>query len=539
LLVWQPWTATKGDWVGGMTLELADNLLLATVQDVNLGAAYEVAPVNGMAAVNLTGTFAVHDGVGVAITAPLWLGHTEDLSALGEDARGYGGSLNTARLWVPIALLDEAERGFGLSVVPFLDLGWGLNAAKTQYRSPGNGLGFLMAVGVSGGPLRLSANLGLEAHPNNLIYQLPDDPSSGVALNHQVQGLASGALVYQTKGALAVHLEGNFAPSPGSQAAPPAEVLLMGSRPISERWRGWVGASSALTSAPSAATWRAFVGVSAAHRAPPPGPVVEAAPVYGPDHLLVTVVDAQGAPVNASLSVLGRDALTNVPAGDDGQEPLLLGPGQVVLVAEAPGFGRQLREINLDPEALSPERLELVLHPATGGEVLEVRVVDAQDRAVTDGRLVVGAMDLGDLGSGGWARVESLPVEAQPLVRHRPRLRPRRGPGPAQHPPAARHGAPAGLGAGDGALRRWPGERRAGAGARPRADGAPAARQRRPADLPARPRRVDPRRVVSALWPTRTWPRDARRLRGAHGGGDRALGGGGLAVEPLCASCGP
>ncbi|MBK9365692.1 MAG: OmpA family protein [Deltaproteobacteria bacterium] len=414
--MWQPWTASKGDWVGGMTLELADNLLLATVDNVNLGTSYDIAPVDGLAVVNLTGSYAVHEGVGVAITAPLWLGHTEDLSALGEGVEGYGGSLNTARLWVPVALVDEAERGFGLSVVPFLDVGWGLNDTKTQYRSPGSGLGFLMAVGLSGGPLRLSANLGAEVHPNNLIYQVAGDPSSGVALNHQLQGLASGALVYQTKGALALHLEGNIAPSPGSQAAAPAEVLLMGSRPINERWRAWAGASSALTPAPSAATWRAFVGVSAAHRAPPPGPVVEAAPVYGPDHLLVTVVDAQGAPVNANLSVLGRDTLTNVPAGDDGAEPLLLGPGQAVLVAEAPGFGRQLREINLDPEALSPERLELVLHPATGGEVLEVRVVDAQDRAVTDGRIVVGAFDLGDLGSGGWARVEGLPVEAQPLM---------------------------------------------------------------------------------------------------------------------------
>lgn len=424
LLVWQPWAATRGDWVGGMTLEVADNPLLATVQDVNLGVAYEVAPVNGLAAVNLTGAYALHDGVGVAFSAPLWLGHTEDFSALGEDARGYGASLSTARLWVPVALVDESERGFGLSVVPFLDLGWGLDADKTRYRSAGSGVGALMAVGLSGGPLRLSANLGAEAHPNNLIYQVEGDLSSGVALDHRVQGIVSGALVYQTKGALALHLEGSFAPSRRAQASAPAEVLVMGSRPVREGWRAWAGASTALTDAPSAATWRAFVGVSAAHRAPPPAPEVEAAPVYGPDHLLVTVVDAQGAPVNANLSVLGRDALTNVPAGEDGQEPLLLGPGQAVLVAEAPGYGRQLREISLDPEALSPERLELVLHPATGGEVLELRVVDPQDRAVTDGRLVVGDLDLGDLGSGGWARVESLPIDAQPLTVTAPDFQP-------------------------------------------------------------------------------------------------------------------
>ena len=115
--MWQPWTASKGDWVGGMTLELADNLLLATVDNVNLGTSYDIAPVDGLAVVNLTGSYAVHEGVGVAITAPLWLGHTEDLSALGQGVEGYGGSLNTARLWDLVALVDEAERGFGLSVV--------------------------------------------------------------------------------------------------------------------------------------------------------------------------------------------------------------------------------------------------------------------------------------------------------------------------------------------------------------------------------------------------------------------------------------
>ncbi|MCK6524237.1 OmpA family protein [Myxococcota bacterium] len=416
LLLWQPWTATKGDWVGGLTLEGADNLLLASVQDVNLGTSYEIAPVDGLVAANLTGSYALHEGVGLAITAPIWLGHGEDLSAMGTPQRLYGPSLSTVRLWVPIALLDEAERGFGLSVVPFTDLGWGLGATKTTLRSPGSGLGALVAIGVTGGPLRLTANLGAEVHPNNLIYQVEGDTSSGIALDQRVQGIASGSLVYQTKGALAVHLEGNFSPSPRSQAAPPAELLLMGSRPINERWRAFAGASTAITAAPSAATWRGFIGVSAAHRAPPPAPEPVVAPVYGPEHLLVTVVDAQGAPLNASLSVIGRDNLTSVPIGEDGQEPLLLGPGQAVLVAEAPGYGRQLREISLDPEALSPERLELVLHPATGGEVLELRVVDPQDRAVEGARLEVGDLDLGDLGSGGWARVESLPADAQPLT---------------------------------------------------------------------------------------------------------------------------
>lgn len=390
LWAWSPWNSAAGSWNTSVTWEYANTLLIRQITEGD--SVTTDVPVSAMLGANLSGTYAVSDRWGLALTAPVWVSQRDTSGAV-------GGGLGTWRAWAPVALRTPAEGGFGLGVVPWVDLPTGSSAL---YRRAGVGGGALLALGLEGGPFLLRANLGAGVNPANTLR----DDTGAIALDHRLQADLSWSLIWDAPSPGQVHLEGYFSPTRGS--APPAEIAVLGSWPTRHGLRALVGASTALSEAPTAARFRVFAGVSfGKYKAPlvPAEPSLD--PVAaGPGDLEVRVSDPEGRPLAAR--VLAEDL--PLPAQDtvEGRAVLTLGPGTYRVRVEAEGYGAQEREVLLAADAWGPETLLITLHRARGDAAVEFSAQDAADRPVDQAQVSLNGQGYGDLGNQGVARVEGL-----------------------------------------------------------------------------------------------------------------------------------
>ena len=87
--------------------------------------------------------------------------------------------------------------------------------------------------------------------------------------------------------------------------------------------------------------------------------------LWAPGTIRVKTVDSSGNPVDASLRFEGPETWDDVLVGSDGEEMLVLPPGDWTIFAIAPDYGRERREVSLSPSENALTIIEFALNPAT------------------------------------------------------------------------------------------------------------------------------------------------------------------------------
>ncbi|MFT5457850.1 MAG: outer membrane protein OmpA-like peptidoglycan-associated protein [Myxococcota bacterium] len=365
LTVLSPTGQRAGEWSAGGLLELVDAPVLFYTLDA-AGEPEESRALAGAFAVNLHGRWAVRDRVHLGVTAPVFLGASGDA--------GAGGlALGDAHLWVPISLVvpDTDARGFGLDLVPWLDLPTGASQRLLGDRGFRGGLAPALGIGV--GPMHFATHVGLVAGGTETV---------GL---QQVGGaaLVAGGAVTARLGQLGIGLEARSSASLSAAARPdldasvdadtggvavPTEVMLTLGAALPGRAFARGGVGRGVTSGLGAANFRAFIGAGAGG-----GPSEEAATVVAADLVVFVVTDVAGAPVEgatvyeagAKLGTTDAAGRVEIPTPRWRRGVLVAAPGRrPVEVAEPEGA---LPPIVL-PASPVPPALSVVTQ--AGGEVV-------------------------------------------------------------------------------------------------------------------------------------------------------------------------
>lgn len=209
-----------------------------------------------LVALNLGVQTAFHERVGLGLSAPLYFATFNDLGS-------QGAAMGDMRLWVPIGLVlpkavgDEPNAGFGLSLVPFINLPSG---RQQRFLGDGGvGGGGLLAASVGTGDLLLSAHVGAEYAPS----------AEFLNLRSQSRLLTALAVGYDIADLVAVRLEATFDPALSTNDVAftntPGEILgsLRGDIPAGLNWT--LGAGTAFTRGAGAARLRVFAGLGWSH----------------------------------------------------------------------------------------------------------------------------------------------------------------------------------------------------------------------------------------------------------------------------------
>lgn len=210
--------------------------------------------VDNLLGLNLGLSFAAHERVAVALTAPVYF-----LSA-GQDGTD-GPAFGDLRLSVPVGLvLPGEDGGFGLSVVPFLDLPTG--ATGRFLGNQGIAGGGLLAAGYSGPRYATSLNVGYRATPSIDYENLRGGGKLllAAAVGYELtEWLGARAEVIYTPG-LTGRPEGISEDTPPS-AESPSETLvsLRGRYDSGLSWTG--GLALPLNRGAGAAAFRLFAGM--------------------------------------------------------------------------------------------------------------------------------------------------------------------------------------------------------------------------------------------------------------------------------------
>jgi large repetitive protein len=191
---------------------------------------------------------AFHERIGVGVTMPLYL---TSASISGTD----GPTIGDLRLSVPVGLVlpDPDDGGFGLSLVPFVDMPTG--DPDRFLGNAGFSGGGLLAIGYATGPLAITTNIGMDVQASANYLNL----RGGGHLLLNVAG------AYKIGDYHAVGTEAWFRPRIGKNefvgAESPGEVLFFG-RGRYEMGLSWtLGGGFGITSGAGASNFRLLAGV--------------------------------------------------------------------------------------------------------------------------------------------------------------------------------------------------------------------------------------------------------------------------------------
>jgi OOP family OmpA-OmpF porin len=316
LTVQRPGAFLGGDFFAGAVFEYASKPLVFAVADPLTGepTGETLVVLDRLAALNVSGGAAVTPWLRFDLGAPLYLTST----GIGEVSQGVGlGDLRVAAMLAPLTP-DRETGGFGLGLVPYLDLPTGDDSEFLGQRGVSGGA--KLAVTGEIGPLTLTGDVGVQVQPAVTVGNLSnaDALQTGVAAGYVV----SDQLAFTLEG----HLASPFvaAGQPGTGA--PGEALFSVRSVTASGGHFLAGAAAGVSSGASSAAYRVFVGGGYGRRGVP-------AP---PDTDLDGIVDASDACVDAPETVNGH-------LDEDGCPDAPVALTVVVTRAGQPAKGAQVR----------------------------------------------------------------------------------------------------------------------------------------------------------------------------------------------------
>ncbi|MCB9743363.1 MAG: OmpA family protein [Alphaproteobacteria bacterium] len=418
-LGWTPWTRPQGSWSASAGLQLTGSALQVTTYGEDaLGNAtedvYQLA--HGLLRLDLGGTYALTNRVGLGLSLPLYL-------SASQGGVSGGPALGETRLWVPVALTQASASPVAISLVPYLDTKSFADPSRFL-GSSGFGFGGLAVLGWSSGPWSVHTNLGLELSPAEAVEDISDPTDPVVLLDHRTKALliVGGS---RAVGPVVLGLEGYAAPAFNAEGAllvvsdassdavtqsvtSPREIIGHVAYGLDSGLSFNGGAAVAASGAPGTPAWRAFLGANFAIpiALPDPNLIAPSARTAGPEDLVVSVASGDGKRVEGTVAVEGQEQRYQLDK--DGRAVLPLGPGEWQIVIEAEGYGRQVREVRIDPERAAAEQLSVVVQRVEGTGAVEITVIDEQDRVVEDAEVSVDGAVFGEVGNQGRVRIEGL-----------------------------------------------------------------------------------------------------------------------------------
>lgn len=262
ITTWRPETQRQGAVGVSGLFEYADNPLILETEQPD-GSFAESRLLDSVFGLNLGVHVGAHERVAVALGMPLFF------ASSGPDG-GNGVSAGDLNLAVPIGLLlrDEQGQGFGMSVVPFIDLPSGAGARFLG--DQGVGAGILVPVGFRSGAIEATGNLGVSVPGSNAFENLTNAPRLhlGVGLSYDIT---------ETFG---VRGEASFKPALSANTfkgteSPGETTISVKHKPI-DHFNWTAGGAFAFTRGATAATYRIFAGAGYAFGKDAPPPAIPA-----------------------------------------------------------------------------------------------------------------------------------------------------------------------------------------------------------------------------------------------------------------------
>ena len=279
----------QGDWFFGGGFEWAESPLVY-LTDLEDGSVLVEPVLDNLLALNVSGGAWILDRWRLDVAAPLYF------TSLGRDAAPQGVGLGDLRVASMIEVLRPEAIGFGLGVVPYLDLPTG--DADAFLGEPGVSGGGALALGYEGGRYTVGAEAGVQLRPSLELGNL----SNSDTLNW---GLRAGYLLSDRSSILAeARLDTPFTPSVASFTGAPAELTLSGRTRLDSGAHVFIGGAAGLDRGASAATYRLFLGGGFGRIQQDAAPVVR--PV-APAELAVTVTAGGRAVDGATVDLTSGD----------------------------------------------------------------------------------------------------------------------------------------------------------------------------------------------------------------------------------------
>lgn len=353
LVGWRPEAQRPGAIAFGGMFEFADSPLVRYVN--NRGTIEQEKLLDNLFGLNVMASAGLHERVAFTMVMPLWF---TSVSADGPQGVGLG----DLRVAVPIGIAVPGEQsgGFGLSVVPLIDLPTGSRGQFLGNRT------------LSGGAL-LAAGYGKERWEidvNGGVRQTPSDRVENITGGPQFLGSLAGALLvhknYAIRGEGILRSALQQSNVPHSQSPSEALLSFRGRYDMGLNWT--VGGAMGLNGGAGAAAFRLFAGA---------GYVLGKEPVIEvePARLIVSVVDEQGRPLpQAAFQIDGRSYDLD-PDASYSRKNLEAGT-TLPLAATLRGYMPGNKTVELEEGA---NIVEIVLNALPGQ--IKVKVVDADTDA--------------------------------------------------------------------------------------------------------------------------------------------------------------
>ncbi|MED5373074.1 MAG: OmpA family protein [Myxococcota bacterium] len=410
VVTWNPWQLDQGSWGAMVGFELASSPLQYQI----VGEPGIQPAVDGLVLANLGGSYALTDRFGIAAGLPVYLAHQSSLGAdysLGTDLQPAGAALGNLRLWVPISLVRPSNdgTGFGLSLQPFLDA----PTATSAITGDPMGGGALLALGYGLPAMQFSLNLGFKGH-NTRDPELPA-PLGDLEEAGELSGILNAAATVQVRPDLALTTELLLSPTlrgrDSQHQADTAELMVSGSWMATERSTLIIGGATSLNSGAGVPRARVFLGTRIGKRTGPfpeesSTPTLSAAQT--PYDLIVEVVDDRGRGLPAEITVLGGPQPLQAEASRRGEVILPLSEGAWSVQVSHPGYGTQLRTLELEDGRTWPPSVRVVLHPEAGDAAMSLSLRDEEDRGIEGASLSIDGQDYGSSGPGGGMQIGGL-----------------------------------------------------------------------------------------------------------------------------------
>ena len=144
---------------------------------------------------------------------------------------------------------------------------------------------------------------------------------------------------------------------------------------------------------------------------PVPGPI-SVALQWPPTPVTLSIRDQQGEPVAAVVTVEGPSEVPAPVVGPDGLVAMDLPPGTWRVAVEGPGYGRQVREIVVEPRRPEIE-FEALLAPDLGDGRVALVPLDVDGRPLEGARVLVNGRPVGTTATGGTLEIEGLAEGSQ------------------------------------------------------------------------------------------------------------------------------
>lgn len=330
---------------------------------------------------NVMGHVAPHERLAITATVPVWF------TSRGADGlQGVGaGDLRIAAP-IGLAMPNEYNGGFGLSLIPFVDAPTGTRTAFLGNNGPS--WGGLAAIGMSGRIWEVDGNVGYRSTPDVRYEDGADLQWDNLRGGDQLLTALAGSVHLGRFHAL--RLEGlhraALADTEVANSQSPAEILLSGRGRYKQGLSWTAGVGTGLNGAAGAARFRLFAGLGYTLGKPPAEPEIA--------WLRVAVVDPDGEPIGGAMVEADLEEAETGAEGIAGFDDVDIG-ASLRVVADAPGYSGNSTMLDI---LQGENQARLVLSPNPG--VLKVIVTDNEGSPV-DARIVLDGPKPGDAGLTG------------------------------------------------------------------------------------------------------------------------------------------